>query len=201
MSIATLRPWRAIAVYCGSSVGNSPVYAEAARTLGQVLAARGLGLVYGGGSIGLMGVVAQAVLDGGGTVHGVITEALHRKEVGNANITTLEVVETMHARKARMADLADGSIILPGGYGTLDEFMETVTWNQLGVHAKPCGVLNVANFYDPLFEFIDHAVDHGFIPARYADSLLVNDDPTALLDAMRTLTLPTGITVMSGRDR
>ena len=201
MSIPQLKPWKAIAVYCGSAKGVIPAYSEAAATLGQVLVRRELDLVYGGGSIGLMGVIAASVMEHGGRVHGVITEALHKKEVGNAAISELEVVATMHTRKARMADLADASIILPGGFGTLDEFMETVTWNQLGVHAKPCGVLNVAGFFDPLLEFIDHAVDQGFIAPHYADSLLVADDPDDLLDAMRRIVLPKGITAIQPHDR
>lgn len=194
MSIAELKPWNAVAVYCGSKAGADPAYAEQAADLGRLLVARDLTLVYGGGSVGLMGIVADAVMDAGGTVVGVITDALHAAEVGHPGITTLEVVPSMHVRKARMADLADASIILPGGFGTLDEFMETVTWNQLGVHAKPCGVLNVGGYYDGLMEFIDHAVDEGFIAEAYADSLMVSSDPGDLLDALRTVVLPRGIT-------
>ena len=141
-----------------------------------------------------MGVVADATMAAGGEVLGVITDALHAAEVGHPGITTLEVVPSMHIRKARMADLADASIVLPGGFGTLDEFMETVTWNQLGVHAKPCGVLNINGYFDPLLEFIDRAVDQGFIAEQYADSIMVADDPEELLDDLRSVILPRGIT-------
>ncbi len=194
MSLAELRSWNAIAVYCGSKTGALPVYAEVAGALGRTLAERSLTLVYGGGSVGLMGVVADATMASGGEVLGVITDALHAAEVGHPGITTLEVVPSMHIRKARMADLADASIVLPGGFGTLDEFMETVTWNQLGVHAKPCGVLNINGYFDPLLEFIDRAVDQGFIAEQYADSIMVADDPEELLDDLRSVILPRGIT-------
>ena len=151
-----------MAVYCGSNSGNDPAYAEAAAALGRTLAKRGIRLVYGGGHVGLMGVVADAVLESGGEVHGVITEALVAKEVSHRGLTSLRVVETMHERKAVMADAADAFVMLPGGFGTLDEFFEVVTWTQLGIHAKPCGVLDAAGFFGPLRALIDGAVTAGF---------------------------------------
>jgi uncharacterized protein (TIGR00730 family) len=176
--------WRAIAVFCGSSPGADPRHAQAARDLGAQLASRGLALVYGGGSVGLMGVIADAVLDAGGEVHGVITDALQRREVDHQGITTLEVVDTMHERKARMADLSDAVVMLPGGFGTLDEFMEAVTWTQLGVHAKPCGILNVAGYFDHLLSFVHRAVADRFVSPEHASSLIVADDVSVLIDAM-----------------
>src|SRR5215471_16866630 len=139
-----------VAVYCGSNAGNDPQYAAAAAALGRVLADRGIRLVYGGGQVGLMGVLADAVLERGGEVLGVITEALVVKEVSHRGLTGLQVVGTMHERKAVMADAADAFIMLPGGFGTFDEFFEVVTWTQLGIHAKPCGVLDVAGYFAPL---------------------------------------------------
>src|SRR5262245_12742237 len=141
---------RRVCVFCGSSAGNRPEYADAARHLGAALARRGLGLVYGGGHVGLMGVVADAVLRAGGEVIGVIPQALVERELAQAGLTRLEVVDTMHQRKARMADLADAFVALPGGFGTCDELFEILTWSQLGLHARPVGLLNVAGFFDPL---------------------------------------------------
>ncbi len=159
----------AVAVFCGSSPGNNPVYAEAAAELGTAIAARGLTLVYGGGNVGLMGIVAEAALAAGGRVHGVITEALLGAEVGHRGITELEVVATMHERKARMADLADGFVALPGGYGTYEELFEVLTWTQLGIHHKPVVVVNVAGFWDPLLAQANHAMAAGFMkPAHQA---------------------------------
>jgi uncharacterized protein (TIGR00730 family) len=176
--------WRAIAVFCGSSPGADPRHAQAARDLGTLLASRELALVYGGGSVGLMGVIADAVLDAGGEVHGVITDALQRREVDHTGITTLEVVETMHERKARMADLSDAVVMLPGGFGTLDEFMEAVTWTQLGVHSKPCGILNVAGYFDHLLSFVHRAVADRFVTPEHASSLIVAGDAASLIGAM-----------------
>jgi uncharacterized protein (TIGR00730 family) len=173
-----------ILVYCGSSPGLNPAYTDAARRFGAALVRRGHRHVYGGGHVGLMGVVADAVLAGGGEAHGVITEGLAYKEVGHDGLTQLDVVATMHERKARMADLSDAVVMLPGGYGTLDEFFEAVTWTQLGIHDKPCGVLNVAGFFDSLLAFVDRALAEGFIREKHRDMLIVGDDADALLDRL-----------------
>jgi hypothetical protein len=173
-----------VAVYCGSNPGNSPAYAEAAAALGHELAARDITLVYGGGRVGLMGAVADAVLAGGGQAHGVITRGLQEKEVAHIGLTDLRVVGTMHERKAAMADAAGGFVMLPGGYGTLDEFFEALTWAQLGIHAKPCGMLDVGEYFSALLAFIDDAVAAGFVHPAYRDMVLVDDDPGRLLDRM-----------------
>lgn len=152
-----------LCVYCGSNAGSRPEFAEAARQLGHGLANRRLGLVYGGGSVGLMGVLADEALAAGGEVVGVITEQLFQAEVAHRGITQLEVVPSMHERKARMAELADGVIVLPGGFGTVDEFAEILTWNQLGIIAKPVVLLDVAGYWAPMLQWMDHAVDAGFV--------------------------------------
>ena len=173
-----------VAVYCGSNAGNDPAYAEAAASLGRMLADRGIRLVYGGGQVGLMGVLADAVLDGGGEVHGVITEALVAKEVSHRGLARLEVVRTMHERKAVMADAADAFIMLPGGFGTLDEFFEVLTWTQLGIHAKPCGILDTAGYFDPLRAMVDSAVAAGFVHPAHGGMIVVDDNPGGLLDRL-----------------
>jgi uncharacterized protein (TIGR00730 family) len=173
-----------ICVYCGSREGSQPAYAQAARDLGAELARRGLGLVYGGGRIGLMGVLADAVLAAGGTVTGVIPRALVSKEVAHLDLKDLRIVGSMHERKALMAELSDGFIALPGGFGTLEEMFEILTWSQLRLHAKPCGLLNVEGFYDSLLAFLDHAVKEDFIRARLRASVLVETDPARLLDLL-----------------
>jgi uncharacterized protein (TIGR00730 family) len=160
-----------ICVFCGANAGNNPRYRAEAEQLGRLLAARGIELVYGAGNIGLMGAVADACLEAGGTVIGVIPEALMGKEVAGRPVdhralTRIEVVDSMHTRKARMAELADGFIALPGGFGTFEEFCEVLTWGQLGFHTKPMGLLNVNGFYDPLLALFDHAVSEGFCAPR-----------------------------------
>lgn len=145
-------------------------------------------LVYGGGHVGLMGLLADAVLDEGGEVHGVITRALEEKEVAHRGLTRLVVVETMHQRKAAMADMADGFVMLPGGFGTLDEFMEAVTWTQLGVHSKPCGVLNVKGFFDPLWALLELATQERFMRAEHRDIVIMESDPVALMNRLRSWT-------------
>ena len=182
-----------VCVYCGSSPGLDPAFTDAARALGEAIVSGGHKLVYGGGHVGLMGVVADAVLAGGGEVHGVITEGLAYKEVGHDGLTVLDIVETMHERKARMADLSDAVVMLPGGYGTLDEFFEAVTWTQLGIHAKPCGVLNVAGFFDPLLAFIEAAFEQRFIRDKHRDLLLVDDDIDSLLARLGEWQPPAGL--------
>lgn len=179
-----------ICVYCGSSPGRSPDYAEAARTLGEELVGRELGLVYGGASIGLMGELADAVLDAGGEAIGVIPEALYYREVPHEDLTELEIVDSMHARKQRMVDLASGFIALPGGLGTVEELFEVLTWAQLGFHEHPCGVLNVAGYYDELEGFLDRAVTEEFVAPAHREMVLVDDDPAALLDAFTDYTPP-----------
>jgi len=183
---------RRVCVFCGSKSGGRPVFAEAAQLLGRLLAERGLGLIFGGGHIGLMGVLADAVLAAGGEVAGVIPQALVDKELAHSQLTELHVVGTMHQRKALMADRADAFVALPGGFGTCEEFFEVLTWAQLGIHDKPIGLLNVAGFFDPLLAWIDGAVAEGFIRPKHRSLLLVAAEPSRLLDELRSYrpTLP-----------
>jgi len=164
---------KSICVFCGSSLGNREIYREVATEVGKVIAQRQCRLIYGGGNIGLMGVVADAALEAGGEVIGVIPKHLQEREVGHNGLTKLHVVESMHQRKALMADLADAFIALPGGFGTFEEFCEILTWSQLGLHAKPCGLLNVEGFYDPLIALFDRAVDDGFLRPEYRSMVLM----------------------------
>jgi uncharacterized protein (TIGR00730 family) len=170
-----------VCVFCGSSAGASPRYSELAQRMGAILAHRQLTLVYGGGNVGLMGVLANAVLDAGGDVIGVIPQALADLEVAHTGLPDLRIVGSMHERKALMADLSDGFIALPGGIGTLEELCEILTWAQLGMHAKPCGLLNVQGYYDHLTTFLDHAVGERFFRVEHRAMLLVDDDPEQLL--------------------
>jgi len=175
-----------LCVFCGSSLGNRAIYADGARRLGALMGARRLGLVYGGGHIGLMGVLADAVLGAGGEVIGVIPQALVDKELAHSGISELRVVTTMHQRKALMADLADGFAALPGAFGTGDELLEVLTWAQLGLHAKPIGLLNLAGYFNPLRDWLDHAVHEGFLQSTHRQLLLETDDPERLLDLLET---------------
>jgi hypothetical protein len=177
---------RRVCVFCGSSPGIDPVYADAAEALAVALATRGIGLVYGGGGVGLMGILADAVLARGGHVIGVIPDSLLAREVGHRGLPDLRVVASMHERKALMASLADGFIALPGGFGTFEELLEALTWTQLGLHAKRCGVLNVAGFYDPLLAQLDRAVSDGFLKPDNRSLLLASTDPDVLLDGLAT---------------
>jgi uncharacterized protein (TIGR00730 family) len=179
-----------ICVFCGSSIGNQAVYREAAVTLGGLLAVRGIGLVYGGGNVGLMGVIADAVLAGGGDVIGVIPRALAEREIAHTGVTDLRVVDSMHTRKAMMADLSDAFIAMPGGVGTFEELFEAITWTQLGLHRKPCGLLNAGGFYTPLAAFIDQAVSEGFIKPVHRASIVVDDNAERLLDTLGRIELP-----------
>jgi uncharacterized protein (TIGR00730 family) len=179
-----------VAVYCASSPGFEPAYAQAAGSLGTVLAERGIRLVYGGGHVGLMGVLADAVLSGGGEAHGVITRALQRREVEHRGLTSLEVTATMHERKALMADNADAFIMLPGGFGTFDEFFEVVTWTQLGIHVKPCGVLDVAGYFAPLRAQMNAMTSAGFLRPEHRDMIIIESDPATLLDRLAKWTPP-----------
>ena len=171
-----------ICVFCGSSPGNDPRYLEAARSMGRLLAGRGLGLVYGGGSVGLMGAVADAALAAGGEAIGVIPRVLQVRELAHRSLTTLHVVGSMHERKALMAELSDGFVALPGGMGTLEELSEVLTWAQLGIHARPVGLLDVAGYYRPLATFFDQAVTAGFLRPAHRRLLLVGEEPGPLLD-------------------
>ncbi len=171
-----------ICVYCGSRHGDRPAYAEAARTLGTAIGQRGWQLVYGGGKVGLMGEVADAVLAAGGTVVGVIPESLEKLEVGHTGLTELHVVPTMHVRKQMMAERADAFIALPGGIGTLEELYEVWTWRQLKYHDNPIGLLDTAGYWQPLLRFMDHTVAEGFLSPAMRDTVLVGDEPLALLD-------------------
>ncbi|UCV15211.1 LOG family protein [Quatrionicoccus australiensis] len=178
-----------ICVFCGANPGYNPLYRNEAEKLGRLLAARGIELVYGGGNVGLMGVVADACLSAGGSVIGVIPQALMGKEVDGRHVehralNRLEVVDSMHTRKARMAELADGFIAMPGGFGTFEEFCEILTWGQLGFHVKPMGLLNVNGFYDPLLALFDHAVGEGFLRPQNRAMALADSDGERLLAAM-----------------
>ncbi|MDF5712865.1 MAG: TIGR00730 family Rossman fold protein [Rhizonema sp. NSF051] len=177
---------KSIGVFCGSSTGLRPVYREAAQTLGETLASRDKRLVYGGGNVGLMGIVADAALTAGGEVIGVIPEFLIANEIAHRGLSMLHVVGSMHERKTKMAELSDGFIALPGGYGTLDEFCEILTWAQLGLHQKPCGLLNVKGYFDPLLKLFDNAVTEGFLKPTGRSFVLEASDPEDLLDVFAT---------------
>lgn len=177
---------RRICVFCGASSGNRPAYVAAAKRVGRELAERGIGLVYGGGNIGLMGTLADACLEAGGYVIGVIPQALVAKEVAHKRLSDLRIVASMHERKAMMAELSDAFIAMPGGFGTFEELFEVVTWAQLGLHVKPCALLNVDGYYDPLIALIDHAVKEDFITSTHRQLLLSGTDAHQLLDRLVT---------------
>jgi uncharacterized protein (TIGR00730 family) len=188
---------RSVCVFCGSSMGTKPLYAEAAASLGRLLAERGLGLVYGGGDIGLMGALANAAVAAGGDVTGVIPEALKSLEgVGHIDPVQLHVVGSMHERKALMAQLSDAFIALPGGIGTMEELFEIWTWGQLGLHAKPLGFLDVGGFYGHLHDFLDHMVAEGFLKARHRAMVAVESDPAALLARLEGYVAPEVVKVI-----
>jgi uncharacterized protein (TIGR00730 family) len=175
---------KSICIFCGSSDAVHPDYLSAAHQMGRTLAERGIRLVFGGGKTGLMGAVANGVLEAGGEVIGVIIPSMNTKALAHDGLTRMEVPLTMHARKAKMHELSDGYIALPGGFGTFDELFETVTWAQTGAHEKPVGMLNIRNYYAPLMAAIDHAVQEGFIFQEHRDVLFLDDDPNVLLDRM-----------------
>jgi uncharacterized protein (TIGR00730 family) len=181
---------KTIAVYCGASHGADPLYADAARALGQVLVEHNIALVYGGGKVGLMGVIADEVLRLGGEVTGVIPRALVEREVGHAGLTRIFVVKDMHERKAMMAELSDGFIALPGGMGTLEELFEMLTWSQLGIHAKPVGLLNAGGFFDGLVAFVAHQRAEGFVRAEHAQLMMVEATPEAIVRRIREAAAP-----------
>jgi len=191
---------RRICVFCGSSPGRRPAFAAAASELGARLAADGIGLVYGGGSVGLMGTVADAALAAGGEVVGVIPEALAGKEVAHTGLTRLHVVKSMHERKALMAEMADAFLALPGGFGTLDELFEAITWGQLGIHRKPIGLLDVEGYFAPLLAFVDRAVGDGFIRPPYRELFVVSATVDGLLAALARHTPPPPIVSWIGAD-
>ena len=179
-----------VCVFCGSREGSRPSYVEAARRMGTALARRGIRVVYGGGQVGLMGAMADAALEEGGEVIGVIPEALIAREVAHAGLTELHVVGSMHERKKLMADLSDAFVTLPGGYGTLEEFLEVLSWAQLSVHEKPCGLLEVDGYWEPLISLFDRAVTEGFVKPVHRSLVLEEQDPEALLDLMVRYTPP-----------
>ena len=179
-----MHKWNRICVFCGSNSGSRSAYTKAAVDLGRWLAQEKLSLVYGGGRVGLMGSIADAVLEEGGEVIGVIPESLVRREVAHTGLTDLRVVQNMHERKALMAELSDAFVALPGGFGTLDEFCEILTWAQLGLHKKPCGLLNVEGYFDPLLALFDRAVADGFLHPKHRSMLITADDPERLLEEM-----------------
>ena len=176
---------QSVCVFCGSASGTDPAYVEAANTLGRLLAGEGLTLVYGGACVGLMGAVADATLAAGGRAVGVLPDFLRRKELAHPRLTELHVVSSMHERKARMAELADGFIALPGGMGTLEEFCEIITWAQLGLHEKPCGLLNIQGYYEPLLEFVSRMAGEGFLKEQQKGLVLSSDTAEGLLEKMR----------------
>lgn len=179
-----------ICVFCGSSPGVRPEYSTAARALGELLVQQGIELVYGGASVGLMGIVARTVQAGGGRVTGIIPRLLAEKEVALTSLDDLRIVDSMHERKALMAELSDGFIALPGGIGTIEEFVEVLTWAQLGIHTKPCGLLNSAGYYDRLLGFFDQMLAEGFIRPACRSTILVEQEPARLLDAMGSYRSP-----------
>ena len=179
-----------ICIFCGSSSGRNSTYTSAAAQLGRLLAERNLALVYGGGNIGLMGEIARSVINHNGRAVGVIPQFLVEKELVYHNLTEVRIVESMHERKAVMAELADAFIAMPGGYGTLEETVEVLTWVQLGLHRKPIGLLNIEGYYDHLDQFFDHMIAEGFLQREFKDMLLIHKDPAAILDSLLTFELP-----------
>jgi uncharacterized protein (TIGR00730 family) len=189
-----------ICVYLGSSPGNNPLYRDAAEQFGTLLARRGIGLVYGGGMVGLMGVIADAVCAAGGEVIGIIPEALRAREHDHPGISELHVVQTMHERKAMMANLADGFVTLPGGIGTFEEMFEAWCWSQLGYHNKPVGLLDVNGFYSGLRQFIDNVVEEGFLQPRHRSMLIVEKDPETMIDRIVNFVPPENEHWLGARD-
>lgn len=190
--MATDRQFTRICVFCGTNTGSQPEYGAAARQLGQALAERDIELVYGGASVGIMGELADSVQEHGGHVTGIIPQQLVEKEAAHTGIPNLIVVASMHQRKSQMADMSDGFIALPGGIGTLEGFLEILTWGQLGIHAKPAGILNVKGYFDGLTGFLDHAVREGFLTEEHRNHIIVENEATRLLDRMRAYTPPEG---------
>ncbi len=192
------QPIRALAVFCGSSHGANPAFATTARQFGEQLAREQITLVYGGGNVGLMGVIADATLAAGGKVVGVIPHGLAVKELAHAGLTELHIVDSMHQRKALMADRSDAFVAMPGGLGTFEEILEITTWAQLGIHRKPCGLLNVAGYYDKLIAFLDHAVEQQLFKPEHRGMILVESEPSRMLERMRSYS-PTHVEKWIGR--
>jgi uncharacterized protein (TIGR00730 family) len=178
---------KSVCVFCGASSGRSPAYADAARAFGEAVARRGLVLVFGGGRVGLMGAVADGALAAGGEVVGIIPQGLVDRELAHAGVTRLEIVESLHERKARMAELADAFVALPGGFGTLDELLEQLTWSQLGIHSSPVGLLDVEGYWRPLIALARHATEEGFVRESDLAAIAVADEPAPLLDRLEHL--------------
>ncbi|MEY3579417.1 MAG: hypothetical protein RI984_521, partial [Pseudomonadota bacterium] len=195
--IMTKKTLQSLCVYCGASTGHDPIYAAAANQLAQGLVENKIALVYGGGQVGLMGKIADAVLALGGHVTGVIPKALMETEVGHHHLTELIIVDDMHARKAKMAELSDGFIAMPGGIGTLEELFEVLTWAQLGFHEKPIGLLNTANFFNGLIDFLQHQVQQGFLRAEHAELLLVDTDSNQLITKLQHFEMKAGVSWLS----
>jgi uncharacterized protein (TIGR00730 family) len=183
-------PAPSLCVFAGSSSGNDPAFVAAARTLGETLVSRGFGLVYGGAKVGLMGIVADTVIARGGHVFGVMPDFLAGKEIVHSGLPELKITSSMHERKTAMAERASGFIALPGGFGTIEEFFEAITWAQLGLHRKPCGLLNVNGYYDSLLTFLDHAVSSQLLRAQNREMVLAASDPATLLDMMQAYDAP-----------
>jgi uncharacterized protein (TIGR00730 family) len=183
-STSGLHEFRRVCVFCGSNIGTNPAYAQGAAELGREIVRRGWGLVYGGGSVGLMGVVADAVLAAGGEVIGVIPEMLATKELLHPRVTKMHIAPSMHARKALMEELSDAFVALPGGYGTFEELLEIITWAQLGIHAKPIGLFNVAGFFDRLTGFFEHAIEEGFIKTKHRELIVTAGSAVELFDKL-----------------
>ncbi len=181
---------KSICVFCGSKSGNDPQYQRSAIELGRLMAQRNIKLVYGGGSVGLMGVIADAVLDSGGQVIGVIPRQLATKELLHPGATEMHVVEDMHTRKAKMSECSDAFLAMPGGYGTLEELFEVVSWVQLGIYSKPVGLLNTCGFFDPLLNMVDHCIETEFIKPKYRDLLISDETPSSLIDHLQRHELP-----------
>jgi uncharacterized protein (TIGR00730 family) len=199
--MATDRPLTRICVFCGTNAGARPAYGIAARELGRVLAEQEIELVYGGASVGIMGELADSVQEHGGHVTGIIPQQLMEKEAAHTGIRNLIVVASMHQRKSQMADMSDGFIALPGGIGTLEGFFEILTWGQLGIHAKPAGILNVERYFDGLTGFLDHAVREGFLTQAHREAIIVESDAPRLLDRMRAYAPPEGVKLMGRTHR
>lgn len=195
------QPINQVGVFCGAGAGNSPRYGAAAVAVGRELGRRKMGLVYGGGSVGLMGMVARTARDHGCSIVGVIPDMLTTQELMGSKIGELIVVETMHERKALMASMADAFVALPGGFGTLDELFEVITWGQLGLHAKPIGLLNVDGYFDALLTYIDQCVEQGFIRPHHRSLFIVDDDPSCLLDGLAVYEAPPSLVQRDGLDR
>jgi len=190
---------KSICVYCGSNTGADPAYAEAARAVGRALAEAGVRLVYGGGQVGLMGILADAAIDAGGAVTGVIPDFLHHKEIAHPRVTDMRIVTTMHERKMMMAEESDGFIAMPGGLGTLEELFEMWTWSQLGRHQKPLGLLNVNGYWNQMLAFLDHMQAEGFVEARHRNMLACEDSPDAVIAALQAHEHPGMIASLEGR--